>query len=70
MHEVPPHGPAIEFSTYALDPETGIPLREYFFPTDLGWGLACTDGNEFTFVMANDETKPLKVVKLAPVTKQ
>jgi hypothetical protein len=28
------------FSLYALDPDTGVPLREYFFPRDLGyeWG--------------------------------
>jgi hypothetical protein len=56
------------FSLYAFDPETGVPLREYFFPRDLGYGLACTDGNEFTFVMADTERKSLKLLKLAPAT--
>jgi len=56
------------FSLYAFDPETGVPLREYFFPRDPGYGLACTDGNEFTFVMADTERKRLKLLKLAPAT--
>lgn len=66
MREAPPHGPAIEFATYAFDRESSAPLREYFFPRDLGWGLACVDGDEFTFVMANDESKTLQLVRLAP----
>ncbi|MGA8149481.1 MAG: hypothetical protein WB952_00775 [Terriglobales bacterium] len=71
IREVPHHGPATEFATYAFDSETGAPLREYFFPTDLGWGLACTDGNEFTFVMAETESgrSGIKLVKLAPSTR-
>jgi len=55
-----------EFSAYAFDPGTDAPLREYFFPGDLGWGLACTDGNEFTFIMASEETHHLRFVTLAP----
>jgi hypothetical protein len=58
-----------EFATFAFEPESGKPIREYFFPHELGWGLACTDGNEFSFVMANPETKNLKIVKLAPSVK-
>jgi len=50
----------------SFDPETGVPLREYFFPTDLGFGLACVDGDEFTFVMANVEGKALELMKLRP----
>ena len=68
LHDVP-HSAAQEFSTYAFDPESGAPLREYFFPADLGWGLACIDGDEFTFVMANEKTNTLELVKLAPVAK-
>jgi hypothetical protein len=55
-----------EFATFAFDPESGNPIREYFFPHELGWGLACTDENEFTFLMANPETNNLKIVKLVP----
>jgi hypothetical protein len=65
LTDVPIDKPA-EFLTYAFDAESGAPLREYFFPTDLGFGLACTDGDEFTFVMANEETNTLRLVKLAP----
>jgi hypothetical protein len=68
LHDVP-HSAAVELSTYAFDPDSGAPLREYFFPTDLGWGLACTDGDEFTFVIANQKTNTLKLVTLAPAAK-
>jgi len=52
--------PGGEMSTYAFDRETGAPLREYLLPPDLGWGLACTDGDEFTFVTANQKTNTPK----------
>ena len=68
LHDVPGSA-AVELSTYAFDPESGVPLREYFFPTDLGTGLACTDGDEFTFVMANQKTNTLRLVTLAPAAK-
>jgi hypothetical protein len=63
-----PDGTAQKFATYAFDPETGAPLREYFFPTDLGFGLACVDGDKFTFVMANIEGKTLELMKLRPAS--
>jgi hypothetical protein len=68
LHDVP-HSSAQEFSTYAFDSESGAPLREYFFPADLGWGLACADGDEFTFVTANEKTDSLELIKLAPAVK-
>lgn len=61
-----PHSPAVGLSTYAFDPENGTPLREYVLPPDLGWGLACANGDELTFVMADQKTNTLKMVKLAP----
>jgi hypothetical protein len=61
-----PDNTAQKFSTYAFDPATGVPLREYFFPTDLGFGLACVNEDEFTFVMADIAGKALKLVKLRP----
>ena len=63
-----PNGAGEEFATYAFDPQSGAPLRQYLFPTDLGFGLACTDGNQFTFVIANDSTKTPSLVKLEPLT--
>jgi hypothetical protein len=68
LHDVP-HSMAQEFSTYAFDPETGAPLREYLLPANLGWGLACTDGDEFRFLRANEKTHTLELVKLAPAAK-
>jgi hypothetical protein len=64
-----PNNDGEEIATFAFDSENGNPLREYFFPSEFGWGLACTDGEEFTFVMANRETNSLKLVTLAPATK-
>ena len=61
-----PDGTAQKFATFAFDPETGAPLREYFFPTDLGFGLACVDADKFTFVVANIEGKTLELMKLRP----
>lgn len=61
-----PRSAAQEFSTYAFDPETGALLREYLFPKNLGWGLACTDGNEFTFVEADEKKNALRLVTFAP----
>jgi len=59
-------GPGEEFDIYAFDPNSGTPLRRYALPQDLGFGLACSDGVEFTFVMANPDGKGLKLLKLAP----
>jgi hypothetical protein len=63
LHNVP-NSPAVEMSAYAFDPESGAPVREYIFPRNLGWGLACSDGDEFTFVTADDKTNTLKLVGL------
>jgi len=56
-----------EFSMYAFNPGSGAPMREYFFPSDLGWGFACVNGNEFTFVTADHMTNTITLVKLAPL---
>jgi hypothetical protein len=55
-----------ESEAYAYDPATGEPLRQYIFPNDLGFGLACADGTQFTFVMAEPSGDGVKLVKLAP----
>jgi len=60
------HGTGEEFATYAFDPYSGIPLKRYVFPRGLGLGLACSDGVEFTFVMADTNGKGLQLLKLAP----
>ncbi len=58
-------GKGEQFVTYAFDRDTGTPLTEYVYPQDLGFGMACTDGNKFTFVEADMQTETLKLVKLA-----
>jgi len=69
MRAVTPNEPAVELATFAFDPENGTPLREYFFPADLGWGLACTNGEEFTFIMDDEKTGTLKLAKFVPPAK-
>lgn len=61
-----PNGGGREFATFAFDPESGQPVREFFFPRDLGWGLACVDGDRFTFVTANENTRAIELVTLGP----
>lgn len=68
LHDVP-NSAAVELSTYAFDPESGAPLQKYLFPPDTGWGLACADGDELTFIVADERTNALKIVKLAPGAK-
>ncbi|MGD0988385.1 MAG: hypothetical protein ABR874_11270 [Candidatus Sulfotelmatobacter sp.] len=65
IHDIP-GSTAQEFSTYEFDPRSGGLKREYFFPADLGWGLACADGDEFTFIIADEKAGMLKLVKRAP----
>jgi hypothetical protein len=65
LHNVP-HREAVELSTYAFDRDSGSLLRQYFFAADIGWGLACVDGDEFTYVVADQSTNALKLVKLTP----
>lgn len=65
LHDTP-NSAAVELSTYAFDPDSGAPLRKYFFPPDVGWGLACADGDELTFITADAKTNALRIVKLAP----
>jgi hypothetical protein len=68
LHDVP-NSAAVELSTYAFDPKSGAPLRKYFFPPDTGWGLACADGDDLTFIVADENDNRLRLVKLAPGAK-
>jgi hypothetical protein len=56
------------FDMYSFNPATGEPINQYFFPNDLGFGLACADegGKEFTFVMSAEDGNGLRLMKLAP----
>ena len=54
-----------KLAAFAINPTSGEPVKQYTYPDDLGFGIACTDGTEFTFVKANPETKSLQLVKAA-----
>ena len=56
------------FDMYSFNPVTGEPINQYFFPNDLGFGLACADdgGKQFTFVMSAEDGNGLRLMKLAP----
>lgn len=68
LHDLP-QGGGEEFSVYAFDPESDKPMREYFFPKDFGWGLACTDGSKFSFIVADNDRNTVSLVKLSPTVK-
>jgi hypothetical protein len=59
-----------EFAAYAIDPASGLPLKRFDYPRELGFGMACTDGTEFTFLEAGAETKVLKLLKVVPSSRQ
>ena len=56
------------FDLYSFNPSTGEPINQYFFPNDMGFGLACADdgGKEFTFVMSAEDGNGLRLMKLSP----
>lgn len=58
-----------QFAAYAIDPVSGLPLKRFDYPRELGFGMACTDGTEFTFVEGG-ETKLLKLLKVVPSSRQ
>jgi hypothetical protein len=55
----------VEFSTYSIDPANGKMLAEYKYPKNLGFGLACVDDSEFSYL--EREADGLQLVKLVPV---
>jgi len=55
-------GKGVEFSSMAIDRRTGKTLKQYYYSHFPGFGLACTDGSEFTFLI-RDATQ-LKIVRL------
>jgi len=59
-----PKDASIVMETYALDPETGKAIARYSYPRFLGFGLACSDGFEFTLLQRQE--KNLELVKLVP----
>src|SRR6266700_17912 len=62
MHRLPEEGTGVEFSSMAIDPKTGKVLEVYSYDRFPGFGLACTDGLEFSFVIRDDNK--LKILKL------
>lgn len=52
----------VEFSSMAIEPNTGKVLEAYSYERFPGFGLACTDGIEFSFLIRDDNK--LRVLKL------
>ncbi len=50
--------------TYAIDPQTGKPLAAYRYPRGLGFGVACINGPDFTFVKETEGK--VSLVKMSP----
>lgn len=55
---------SVLMETYALDPETGKAIARYSYPSFMGFGLACSDGFEFTVLERRE--KNLELFKLVP----
>jgi hypothetical protein len=55
-----------DFAAFAVDRTSGIPTVEFVYSRDLGFGMACTDGVQFTFLTLDPESKGIKLVKLVP----
>lgn len=64
-HSDDPKNAAVDIETYALDPSSGKAIARYIYPGFMGFGLACSDGVEFT-VLERPGDK-LELVKLVPV---
>lgn len=64
-HSDNPKDAAVDIETYALDPISGKAIARYVYPGFMGFGLACSDGVEFT-VLERPGDK-LQLVKLVPV---
>lgn len=64
-HSADPKDAAVDIETYALDPISGKATARYVYPGFVGFGLACSDGFEFTVLERPGER--LEVVKLVPV---
>lgn len=64
-HSDDPKNAAVDIETYALDPVSGKAIARYVYPGFVGFGLACTDGVDFT-VLERPGDK-LELVKLVPV---
>jgi hypothetical protein len=62
MHRLSEEGAGVEFSSMAIDPKTGKALEVYAYNTFPGFGFACTDGLEFSFLVRDDNK--LKILKL------
>jgi hypothetical protein len=59
-----PKDASVVLETYALDPSSGKAIARYVYPNFLGFGLACSDGFEFT-VLERQEDK-IELIKLVP----
>jgi hypothetical protein len=63
-------GTAEDFVAFAIDRQSGLPTSQYEYPQDLGFGMACTDGVDFTFLAVDPESKGVKLIRLSPTAKR
>ena len=57
-------GGGVEFAINAIDPESGKTLNTYGYPRFPGFGFACSNGREFSFLTNSDQK--LKILTLQP----
>jgi hypothetical protein len=63
-HSDDPKDAAVNIETYALNPISGKAIARYVYPGFLGFGLACSDGVDFTVLQRPGDK--LELVKLVP----
>jgi len=64
-HSDDPKDASLSLETYALDPNSGKATARYVYPRFLGFGLACSDGFEFSLLERQDDK--LQLIKLLPL---
>lgn len=57
-------GTGEQFAAFAVDRNSGVARTRYDYPTEIGFGMACSDGTEFTFLALDFEKHGVKLVKL------
>lgn len=57
-------GATDNFAAFAIDRNSGVLRARFDYPKGLGFGMACTDGTDFTFLALDPEKHGVKLVKL------
>jgi hypothetical protein len=57
-----------DFAAFAIDRRSGLPTIQYEYPRDLGFGMGCVNGSDFTFLTIDPASQGIRLVKLTPTS--